>query len=153
MAQDIFSAFKNYATKLSGGEKNPAELANALKDWLEESGEMIKDRIEVEIEKAGERLGFIRKEELEKIESDFESRIDALEQQIKLLSNVADASAADANVADTKVKATKAAKDKASPAKKKASPVKKVSVKKVATKKAASSSVKEKKSPAKKAAK
>jgi|GEM_PF-940884 len=143
MAQDIFSAFKNYATKLSGGEKNPAELANALKDWLEESGEMIKDRIEVEIEKAGERLGFIRKEELEKIESNFESRIDALEQQIKLLSNVADA----------KVKATKAAKDKASPAKKKASPVKKVSVKKVATKKAASSSVKEKKSPAKKAAK
>ena len=118
-------------------------MANALKDWLEESGEMIKDRIEVEIEKAGERLGFIRKEELEKIESNFESRIDALEQQIKLLSNVADA----------KVKATKAAKDKASPAKKKASPVKKVSVKKVATKKAASSSVKEKKSPAKKAAK
>ena len=133
MAQDIFSAFKNYATKLSGGEKNPAELANALKDWLEESGEMIKDRIEVEIEKAGERLGFIRKEELEKIESNFESRIVELEHQIKLLSEVP---------------ATKDAKSKAAPAKKKASPAKKVSVNKTA-----SSSVKTKKSPAKKAAK
>ncbi len=133
MAQDIFSAFKNYATKLSGGEKNPAELANALKDWLEESGEMIKDRIEVEIEKAGERLGFIRKEELEKIESNFESRIVELEHQIKLLSEVP---------------ATKDAKSKAAPAKKKASPAKKVSVNKTA-----SSSVKTKKSPIKKDAK
>ncbi|MEI6648804.1 MAG: hypothetical protein WCO08_04075 [Actinomycetes bacterium] len=121
MAQDIFSAFKNYAAKLSNGEKNPAEMAAALKVWLEDSGEMIKDRIEEEIEKAGERLGFIRKEELEKVESDLLNRITKLEAAFD---------ATKAPKKSSKKTATGAAKKKEGTAKKPAA--KKSSAKKVA---------------------
>ena len=67
MAQDIFSSLKNYANKLSGGEKTPAEMANAVKSWLEESGEMIKEKIESEIESAAARMGFVRQDDLDEI--------------------------------------------------------------------------------------
>lgn len=65
MAQEIFSVLRNYLSKLSGGEKSPAEVATALKNWLEESGEVIKARVESEIESAASRMGFVRQDDLE----------------------------------------------------------------------------------------
>ena len=65
MAQEIFSTLRNYLSKLSGGEKSPTEVAAALKSWLEESGEVIKERIESEIESAASRMGFVRQDDLE----------------------------------------------------------------------------------------
>jgi hypothetical protein len=67
MAQDLFTSLRNYASKLSGGEKSATEMAAAFKGWLEESGEMIKERIETEIDAAAIRRGFIRQEDLEEI--------------------------------------------------------------------------------------
>ncbi len=67
MAQDLFTSLRNYASKLSGGEKSAAEMAAAFKGWLEESSEMIKERIETEIDAAASRRGFIRQEDLEEI--------------------------------------------------------------------------------------
>jgi len=67
MAQDLFTSLRNYASKLSGGEKSATEMAAAFKGWLEESGDLIKERIESEIDAAAIRRGFIRHEDLEEI--------------------------------------------------------------------------------------
>lgn len=67
MAQDLFTSLRNYASKISGGEKSASEMAAAFKGWLEESGDMIKERIESEIDAAAIRRGFIRQEDLEEI--------------------------------------------------------------------------------------
>ena len=125
MAQDIFSSFKNYATKLSGGEKSAAEVAAAVKGWLEESGEVIKERIETEIESAATRMGFVRQDDLE-----------------LLL----------AKIADLESRVTPAAKPAAKKAAAKKSPAKKPAAKKPAAKKSPAKKVAAKKTTAKKAA-
>ncbi|MEI6867099.1 MAG: hypothetical protein WCK62_01230 [Actinomycetes bacterium] len=114
MAQDIFSSFKNYASKLSGGEKSAAEVAAAVKGWLEESGEVIKERIESEIESAATRMGFVRQDDLE-----------------LLLAKIADL---ESRVAPKSKPAAKKAPPKSKPAAKKAA-AKKSATKKVAAKK------------------
>jgi hypothetical protein len=78
MSQDLFSSLKNYASKLSNGEKSPAEVAAALNVWLKESGDAIKEKIESEVEQSVEKMGFAKKSDL----SDLLKRIELLEKQI-----------------------------------------------------------------------
>ena len=77
MSQDLFSSLKNYASKLSNGEKSPAEVAAALNVWLKESGDSIKEKIESEVEASVAKMGFARKSDL----SDLLKRIELLEKQ------------------------------------------------------------------------
>ena len=78
MSQDLFSSLKNYASKLSNGEKSPAEVAAALNVWLKESGDSIKEKIESEVEQSVVKMGFAKKSDL----SDLLKRIELLEKQI-----------------------------------------------------------------------
>ena len=78
MSQDLFSSLRNYANKLSNGEKSPAEVAAALNVWLKESGDSIKEKIESEVEASVAKMGFARKSDL----SDLIKRIELLEKQI-----------------------------------------------------------------------
>jgi hypothetical protein len=78
MTQDLFSSLKNYASKLSNGEKSPAEIAAALNVWLKESGDSIKEKIESEVEQSVAKMGFAKKSDL----SDLLKRIELLENQI-----------------------------------------------------------------------
>ena len=78
MTQDLFSSLKNYASKLSNGEKSPAEVAAALNVWLKESGDSIKEKIESEVEQSVAKMGFAKKSDL----SDLLKRIELLEKQI-----------------------------------------------------------------------
>lgn len=78
MSQDLFSSLRNYANKLSNGEKSPAEVAAALNVWLKESGDSIKDKIESEVERSVAKMGFAKKSDL----SDLLKRIEHLEKQI-----------------------------------------------------------------------
>ena len=78
MSQDLFSSLKNYASKLSNGEKSPAEVAAALNVWLKESGDSIKEKIESEVEQSVAKMGFAKKSDL----SDLLKRIELLEKQI-----------------------------------------------------------------------
>ena len=77
MSQDLFSSLKNYANKLSNGEKSPAEVAAALNVWLKDSGDSIKEKIESEVEASVAKMGFVRKSDL----SDLLKRIELLEKQ------------------------------------------------------------------------
>lgn len=78
MSQDLFSSLKNYASKLSNGEKSPAEVAAALNVWLKESGDSIKEKIESEVEQSVAKMGFAKKSDL----SDLLKRIELLERKI-----------------------------------------------------------------------
>lgn len=79
MSQDLFSALKNYANKLSSGEKTPAEIATALNTWLKESGESLKEKIESEVSHSVSKMGFAKQSDLNKLQRE----IDALKEQFK----------------------------------------------------------------------
>jgi hypothetical protein len=78
MAQDLFSTLRSYASKVSSGEKSAAEVSAAFAAWAKESGEGIKDKVEIEIESALLKMGFIRKTDI----SPLIKRIDELERAI-----------------------------------------------------------------------
>ncbi len=56
-------------------EADPVELAGQVNNWLQESGEALKERIEDEVEKAVTKRGFVKRSEFLKLEA----RIAALE--------------------------------------------------------------------------
>ena len=112
MANDLLSALKVYLTKVTDGERTPAEVAAALNTWVRESGESIKNKIEEEVESSVSKMGFVKKEEF-----------DRLKVKVDMLSTAA----------VKKAPAKKAAVKKA-PAKK--APTKKAPTKKAPTKKA-----------------
>jgi hypothetical protein len=68
MSQDLFSALKNYAAKLSNGEKTPAEIATALNHWLKESGDSLKEKIENEVSQSVAKMGFAKQSDLLKLQ-------------------------------------------------------------------------------------
>ena len=72
MSQDLFSALKNYASKLSNGEKSPAEIATALNIWLKESGESLKEKIESEVSQSVAKMGFAKQSDLLKLQKEIE---------------------------------------------------------------------------------
>ena len=64
---EVFSTLKSYARKLSDGERTPAEIASALNDWAHESGQTLKARISEEVEAAVLRMGFVKREEFDRL--------------------------------------------------------------------------------------
>lgn len=74
MANDLLSALKVYLTKVTDGERTPAEVAAALNTWVRESGESIKNKIEEEVESSVSRMGFVKKEEFDRLKA----QVDAL---------------------------------------------------------------------------
>jgi hypothetical protein len=56
-------------------DADPVELAGQVNNWLQESGEALKERIEDEVEKAVTKRGFVKRSEFLKLEA----RISALE--------------------------------------------------------------------------
>ena len=72
MSQDLFSALKNYASKLSNGEKTPAEIASALNHWLKESGDSIKEKIEQEVSQSVSKMGFAKQSDLVKLQKEID---------------------------------------------------------------------------------
>ena len=121
MANDLLSALKVYLTKVTDGERTPAEVAAALNTWVRESGESIKNKIEEEVESSVSKMGFVKKEEF-----------DRLKVQVDMLSTAA------VKKAPAKKAAVKKAPTKKAPTKKtvKKAPAKKAPTKKVPTKKA-----------------
>lgn len=73
---DFLSTLKIFTSKLSEGEKSPAEMATALNAWLKDGGEALKIKIEDEVERSVSKMGFIKRGEFE-----------ALKQEVELLKN------------------------------------------------------------------
>jgi BMFP domain-containing protein YqiC len=67
MANDLLSTLRTYLTKVSEGEKSPAEIAAALNVWVRESGEALKSKIEEEVESSVSKMGFVKREEFDQL--------------------------------------------------------------------------------------
>jgi leucyl-tRNA synthetase len=50
-------------------DADPVELAGQVNNWLQESGEALKLRIEDEVEKAVTKRGFVKRSEFQKLEA------------------------------------------------------------------------------------
>ena len=72
MANDLFSTLRTYLTKVSEGEKSPAEIAAALNVWVRESGEALKSKIEEEVESSVSKMGFVKREEFDELKRKFD---------------------------------------------------------------------------------
>jgi len=81
MSQDLFSSLKNYANKLSNGEKTPAEMAAALNVWLKDSGDSIKEKIEFEVSQSVAKLGFAKQSDLDKLQNEINALKAALNER------------------------------------------------------------------------
>jgi BMFP domain-containing protein YqiC len=123
-SNDLFATLRTYVSKVTEGEKSPAEVAAALNGWARESAEALKSKIQEEVEASVAKMGFVKREEF-----------DRLAAQVTAMKG------------GTSTKTT----TKKSPAKK-ASP-KKASPKKASPKKAAKKSAVKKSAPKKKAVK
>ena len=87
-------------------DADPVEIAGQVNNWLQESGEALRLRVEDEVEKAVTKRGFVKKSEFQKLEA----RIAALEGKPKRTVKVAQKSAKAPVKKVTKKTAKKAAK-------------------------------------------
>ena len=64
---DLVGALRAYAQKALGSDFNPEKAAAALNSWVKESGDVLKERIERETERAVKKLGLAKESELLKL--------------------------------------------------------------------------------------
>jgi len=121
MPKDLFSTLKVYLTKISEGEHSPAEVMSTVNTWVRESSESIKLKIEEEVEKSVAKMGFVKREEFDQLQSDFKKlRANFSSEEEKFVKK--------ARATSAKVKKTVKAPVKKAPVKK--APVKKAPAKK-----------------------
>ena len=63
-ANDLFGSLKAYATRVLGDEINPEKSAAALSGWLKDSSEVLRDKVENEVERTVKKLGLAKQSEL-----------------------------------------------------------------------------------------
>ena len=66
-ASELFSTLKSYFNQLSEGERSPSEVATAFNEWARESAESVKAKIGEEVEATVLKMGFIKREEYDKL--------------------------------------------------------------------------------------
>jgi BMFP domain-containing protein YqiC len=66
---ELFTALKGYFNQLTEGERTPTEVASALNDWAREGAESVKAKIAEEVEATVSKMGFVKREEYEKLEA------------------------------------------------------------------------------------
>lgn len=64
---DLFSQLQSTLNKLADKDGTPRELANALNTWAHESADTLKERITEEVDSAVTKLGFIKREEFDRL--------------------------------------------------------------------------------------
>jgi hypothetical protein len=69
---DLFNAVRNYANALNNGDKTPAQMMEEVNTWFKDSSQEIKQRIEKEVIKSVEKMGFAKKREVEKLRAEIE---------------------------------------------------------------------------------
>ncbi len=66
-SNDIFSTLRTYISKVTEGERTPAEVAAAVNSWARESAETLKAKIHEEVEASVAKMGFIKREEFDRL--------------------------------------------------------------------------------------
>jgi cell division septum initiation protein DivIVA len=77
-ANDLFGSFKAYATRVLGDEINPEKSAAALSGWLKDSSEVLRDKVEKEVERTVKKLGLAKQSEI----SELRKEIAALRREV-----------------------------------------------------------------------
>ena len=72
MANDLFASLRTHLNKVTEGERTPAELANALNNWVKQSGDVLKSKVDEEVHNTVTRMGFIKREEFDELKAQFE---------------------------------------------------------------------------------
>jgi BMFP domain-containing protein YqiC len=67
-SNDIFSTLRTYITKVTEGERTPAEVAAAVNSWARESADALKAKIHEEVEAAVSKMGFIKRDEFDALD-------------------------------------------------------------------------------------
>ena len=66
-SNDLFSTLRTYISKVTEGEKSPAEVAAALNGWARESADALKSKIHEEVESSVAKMGFVKREEFDRL--------------------------------------------------------------------------------------
>jgi BMFP domain-containing protein YqiC len=66
-SNDLFSTLRTYISKVTEGEKSPAEVAAALNGWARESADALKAKIHEEVEASVSKMGFVKREEFDRL--------------------------------------------------------------------------------------
>ena len=66
-SNDLFSTLRTYISKVTEGEKSPAEVAAALNGWARESADALKSKIHEEVEASVAKMGFVKREEFDSL--------------------------------------------------------------------------------------
>jgi BMFP domain-containing protein YqiC len=69
---ELFATLKGYVNQLSAGERTPGEVGSALNDWARDSAESIKAKIHEEVEASVAKMGFVKREEFDALQSRLE---------------------------------------------------------------------------------
>ena len=66
-SNDLFSTLRTYISKVTEGEKSPAEVAAALNGWARESADALKSKIHEEVEASVAKMGFVKRDEFDRL--------------------------------------------------------------------------------------
>ena len=66
-SNDLFSTLRTYLSKVTEGERSPAEVAAAVNSWARESAEALKAKIHEEVDASVSKMGFIKREEFDRL--------------------------------------------------------------------------------------
>jgi BMFP domain-containing protein YqiC len=105
-SNDIFSTLRTYITKVTEGERTPAEVAAAVNSWARESADALKAKIHEEVEASVAKMGFIKRDEFDRLAA----QVAALKGNAPIKKSSAKKSSAKPAVKKTAVKKTAAKK-------------------------------------------
>ena len=78
MASDLNSILKKYLANLGKNEETITELTRDIRSWVRKNGEIVKDRIESQIDETVVRMGFAKTTEIDNLNAriaELESRL------------------------------------------------------------------------------
>ena len=79
MASDLTTILKKYLANLGKNEEAAVELTRNIRNWVVQNGEIVKERIETQIDETAVRMGFAKTSEIENLNN----RIAELESRLK----------------------------------------------------------------------
>jgi polyhydroxyalkanoate synthesis regulator phasin len=82
MASDLNTILKKYLANLGKNEEAAVELTRNIRNWVVQNGEIVKERIETQIDETAVRMGFAKTSEIENLNN----RIAELESRLKNVS-------------------------------------------------------------------
>jgi len=84
MASDLNTILRKYLANLGKNEEAAVELTRNIRSWVVQNSEIVKERIESQIDETAVRMGFAKTSEIENLNA----RIAELENRLKSVSGV-----------------------------------------------------------------